>query len=404
VANGDFDPHPFFDHPSLLLYLLAPFQWGDEPSYLAARLVVVAIGVAGVAAAWWLGTRSFGLLAGGVAAVATGIAGVHVAYSRMAVTDVLLTTLVTVTLALLVSGRLELAGVAAGLAVAAKWPGAVLVVPLLVVGWGRWRRVGVALALAGVAFAAASPFALVHAGEAASDWWAVSTHAREGWLGFEGDSFSAIAFGGELWEALGPALVVAAIGLVVALVVRGAADRVLASFALAYFAMLLPLGSHFDRYVLPLVPVLAVLAGRFGQFAPVTILLLIVPFTWTVRDTEELTKPDTRAVAATTYGRFAPLAADPSLVPPPGGLTLALPATWEPPDARRELEFLRGRVRFVAVNGDVRDRVRAAREEHPEAAAFYDALEREARRAWRVAPGDRLSGPEVVIFRLPSSP
>jgi signal transduction histidine kinase len=69
---------------------------------------VVALGVAGVAAAWWLGERSYGVVAGGVAGVATGVAGVHVAYSRMAVTDVLLTTLVTVALALLVTG-LELA-------------------------------------------------------------------------------------------------------------------------------------------------------------------------------------------------------------------------------------------------------------------------------------------------------
>ena len=45
-----------------------------------------------------------------MAAVATAVAGVHVAYSRMAVTDVLLTTLVTVALGLLVTRRYELPG------------------------------------------------------------------------------------------------------------------------------------------------------------------------------------------------------------------------------------------------------------------------------------------------------
>jgi hypothetical protein len=45
--------------------------------------------------------------------------------------------------------------------------------------------------------------------------------------------------------------------------------------------------------VLPLVPVLGVLAGRFRAFAPVTLLLLVVPFAWTVRDTRELTRSDT---------------------------------------------------------------------------------------------------------------
>ena len=45
--GGGLDPH-WFDYPSLLLYVLAPFQaWQDEPSYLTARLIVAAIGVGG---------------------------------------------------------------------------------------------------------------------------------------------------------------------------------------------------------------------------------------------------------------------------------------------------------------------------------------------------------------------
>jgi hypothetical protein len=40
----------WFDYPTLLIYVLAPFQnWADEPSYLAARLVLVALALAGVA-------------------------------------------------------------------------------------------------------------------------------------------------------------------------------------------------------------------------------------------------------------------------------------------------------------------------------------------------------------------
>ena len=39
---------------------------------------------------------------------------------------------------------------------------------------------------------------------------------------------------------------------------------------------LLALDSHFDRYVLPLVPVLGVLAGRLRPVAPVTLLLFVV--------------------------------------------------------------------------------------------------------------------------------
>ena len=38
--GGGLDPH-WFDYPTLVMYLLAPFQaWQDEPSYLAARLTI----------------------------------------------------------------------------------------------------------------------------------------------------------------------------------------------------------------------------------------------------------------------------------------------------------------------------------------------------------------------------
>ncbi len=68
MTHGDgVDPSPFFDWPSLLFYVQAPFQaWQDAPSYLTARIVAVVIGLAGVASAWWLGERSYGVLAGGV--------------------------------------------------------------------------------------------------------------------------------------------------------------------------------------------------------------------------------------------------------------------------------------------------------------------------------------------------
>lgn len=321
--GGGVDPSPFFDWPSLLLYVQAPFQaWHDAPSYFTARIVGIAIGLVGVASAWWLGERSYGVLAGGVAAVATAVAGVHVAYSRMAVTDVLLTTLVTVALGLLVTRRYELAGLAIGAATAAKWPGVLVLVPLAVAAWGQWRRLAYAGGLALAGFVVASPFAVVHLGEAASDAWRGLSGALDGSLGADDDSFSAVAFAGDLWDALGPALVVALIGLVVAVVLRGQADRVLASFVGVYFLALLPLDSHFDRYVLPLVPVLGVLAGRFSSFAPVTLLLLVVPFAWTVRDTRELTRNDPGAAVGALVASPSRAAA----VPGPRAEVVRLPS------------------------------------------------------------------------------
>ena len=52
VHGGGLDPG-WYDYPSLIFLALAPTQIGlGEPSYGAARAIVVVVGVLGVAAAW----------------------------------------------------------------------------------------------------------------------------------------------------------------------------------------------------------------------------------------------------------------------------------------------------------------------------------------------------------------
>jgi len=274
--GGSLDPN-WFEHPSLVLYLLAPVQaWQDEPSYFAARLVIVAVAVGGVAAAWWLGRSAYGPTAGFVAAGATAVATTQVAYSRMAVPDIPLTLGVTVALALMVSGRIELAGLAVGLATSAEYHGIVLLAPLVAAAWGSWRRLGFACALAVAAFAATSPYVLIDFGQAAGD-------------AFRAYDPAPIAFVEQLWNSLGPALLIAAAGLVLALVVRTRPDLVLSVFCLAYVALLFTVDVHSGGSVLPLIPALGALAGRMRSLAPVTALLLIVPLTWSIKDARELT-------------------------------------------------------------------------------------------------------------------
>src|SRR6266576_133035 len=114
VHGGGGDPH-WFDYPTLLMYVNAPFQaWQSEPSFLTARIVGVVLSLGAIAAAWWLGRRAYGT--GVVAAAAVAVCTIEVAYSRAAVTDVPLTLGVGAALALMVSGRIELAGMARGAA------------------------------------------------------------------------------------------------------------------------------------------------------------------------------------------------------------------------------------------------------------------------------------------------
>ena len=279
IGNGrGFDPHPFFDHPSALLYALAPWQaWESAPSHANARYVVVGLALLGVAAAWWLGARAYDRVAGAVAAATTAVATAHVAASQHVVPEVALALAATVALALLVAGRFELAGLAAGTAAACDYPGFLLLLPLVVGAWRQWRRLAVAATLLVAGFAATSPFALVHLGEAAADAAATQRLARDA-------SLAPIAWSDRIWESVGPAIAVGVVGLALALVQRRLADRVLVAFTLVWVANLLTLDSSSPRHLLPLVPVLGVLAGRVRTLAAVTFLLLVVPLTWSIRN------------------------------------------------------------------------------------------------------------------------
>jgi 4-amino-4-deoxy-L-arabinose transferase-like glycosyltransferase len=405
--GGGLDPD-WFDYPSLLMYVLAPFQiWADEPDYLAARLVVVGLGLAGIAAAWWLGNRAYDVVAGFVAAAVTAVATVHIEYSRMAVTDVPLALGVAVSLALLVQRQLVPAGIAIGLTASFKYPGFVLLVPLLVAGWGRWRPVAVSAALALAAFLATSPYFVVHLGSAVGDVLRVQRDGRRGWLGFEDDPWAPFAFVDRLWEGIGPALLIAFGGLVLALARRTLADRVLAAFVVAYFLTLVPLDAHFDRYVLPLIPPLGALAGRVRALAPVTLLLLVIPFVWSIRETRPLVRTDTRVLAHDWIDRNVTpgvlVAADPSTAAPADVrvLRLALPGPGRRPDPERSLERLRRlNVGYVLVTGAVADRVGRQARRYPREARFYDDLERAGKRRFYRRGVGRLAGPWVAVYEL----
>ena len=396
--GGGLDPH-FFDWPTLVTYAVAPFQaWHGSPSYLAGRFVIVAFALAGVAAAWWLGSAAYGTVAAAVAAAVTAVETTHVSFSHAAVTDVPMTTLVTVALALLVTGRLELAGVAIGLATAAKYPGALALVPLVVVGWRRWRRLAVSCGLAAAAFFVASPFVLLDAGSTWSALRRVEREHREGWLGFEHDHWAGIAFGGRVWDGLGPVVLISLVGLVLALAQRSRrGDLVLASFVVGYYVSLLPLHSHFPRYVLPLVPPLGALAGRMRALAPVSLLLLIVPLTWSIRDDARLTRTDTRLVAARWIDAHVPrgatIAAESSTAVPAGYDIVSIPLPLPGDDKRVNV----GGARWVLVSGAVADRVRAASDVYPNRVAFYARLPRPV---FRTQAHGGTSGPWVAVYRL----
>ena len=279
-----------FDYPTLV-----PDADGAVPG-VAGRAVVprprgsscAVLGVAAVAAAWWLGRAAYGRVGGRSSPQPSSRSTtIGVAYSHMAVTDVPMTLADRgLARARRSAGRLELAGLAAGLATArstrASSSSSRSSSPAGASGGASRSR----SRPGGRAFLATSPYVLVHPGQAWDDATRVQRLAREGWLGFEHDSCRALlvhrqALGrasARCWSSRSSASPLALRAA------HAAPTSILAAFVLVYFVDLLTLRAHFDRYVLPLVPPLGALAGRLRLLAPVTLACLVVPLIWAIGD------------------------------------------------------------------------------------------------------------------------
>jgi hypothetical protein len=409
MSHGDgFDPHRF-GMPSGFLDLLgaveAPFT---HPSVLAARIVVVAIAVLAVAATWWLG-RIYGLVPAAVAGAVVAVETAHVVHSHAAASALVPATLfVALSLGLAVRGRLVWAAAAAGLATSFAYAAIVLVGPLALVAGRRIRAHLLGAAAFACGFLLASPFVLVHPGAALREAWHSLRGVTHPAFGAEHEHWAGFAYAGHLWHGLGPVLLVSLLGIGVALAQRRErADLLLPATALVLFVALLATAAHPDRRTLLLVPVLAVLAARVRYLASVTLLLLIVPLTWSVRADVALTRTDTRVEALRWVDANVPVGAtlaEDALVPRHPRLavvTLRLPRPGRPRDPNRSLRRLRARgVEYVLVDGAVADRVRAAADRYPRDARFYAALARREPAA-RFA-GEPGRGPWIAIYRIGS--
>jgi 4-amino-4-deoxy-L-arabinose transferase-like glycosyltransferase len=171
LREGRLNPG-WFGHPAtLLFYLLALVivgvagigravgHWASTDAFVAAvfadpativlpmRVMIAGFGVASVAMTWRIGRRIAGPVVGLIAALLLSINALHVELSQVIRTDMLVTLLMgwclLHALAIVGSGRPRdhvLAGVAAGLACATKWPALLVLVAPVLAGTANWDR------------------------------------------------------------------------------------------------------------------------------------------------------------------------------------------------------------------------------------------------------------------------
>jgi 4-amino-4-deoxy-L-arabinose transferase-like glycosyltransferase len=488
VARGGLNPQ-FFYYPSLFFYLAgglyllaAPVLWavqhanplamgsfvvGPGPYFLLARLLSVAAGTASVYLLYRIGREAFGRPAGLVAALFLAVAPLHVAYSHMAVTDVTATALSLLAFLLLLQAargggrrRLIAGAVAAGLATSTKYNLGALVLPATiaavyvcrgevgrhVAAGGRaalvWPRLllGRVYAPMLLAFVVGSPFILLDPGHFLHDFLRQNRIMDRGWLGFErvGNGFW-YNLGVNLGGTLGVVLVVLVVaGLGWALWRHTAVDLLLAPYAFAYFVYISTWKELADRYLLPILPLLLLLAVRLclelvdlrpaarRVAAPAVALVLaaalVAPLAGSIAFDRGLSGADVRLRAKAWIERHVPAGSiiatepyGPQLVrvrdeeyfrgaglrtPAYRVLRLRLPA---PGVANRShsLDWLREKnADYVIVSSKVYDRVLAAADSYPELAAFYRGLDEDAELVEVFAPGPGERGPVLKVYRL----
>jgi hypothetical protein len=257
----------FSDGSGYLDYVLA-----HESQCLAlARYASVAGGALAVLAAVWLGA----VLAGGGAALLSGLLIGSLPLLQTMATSIRVDALALAAwlagAALIVRrnrrpnrSSLGLAAVGIGVAAAANYPGALLLLPL---GWLEWSRAGTerlsqrALAfaaaggLAGAVFLALNPYVLIDLPDFLR-WFsfqanvALATHPHA-------DAPSAVRYL-ELLREQGPAAVVACVAGIAAIVGQRQETGALAGFGLFYLAAFSAMRSQYDRFALPAIALLCV--------------------------------------------------------------------------------------------------------------------------------------------------
>jgi len=298
VAMFGGDPNPgYFQNPSAFTYVVhgvlrlrdafwplgpypVPKQFSVDPVsvWITGRSTAAVLCMLGVLAVFAVGRRLFGAREGLAAAAVLAFAFLPVAYSRVAVTDV--GTFVGVAASVgfsvlaLEGGRRRdfmLAGAAAGLAVGFKYTAGLVLLPLLIAGAVRARTASAREAAIGLGLGVVSalavlvittPYLLLDFGTARRQILGQAQTAGEfAKVGQAGDSgllyYASSLSWGLGWLAAAAAL----IGAV--LVARRSPWRALALvvFPLALFLYLSVQSRFFGRWLLPVYPVLALLAG-----------------------------------------------------------------------------------------------------------------------------------------------
>lgn len=405
-------------------------QANPDKYMLAGRSISVVAGVVLVIATFLVARRVCGSRWALAAAALIALSPLAVTYSHFAVTDMAMTCLLTLaTWRLLVatdSGRLRdvlIAAAILGLAVSFKYNAGLFLIPMF--AWlvlRRTPRLGRRLAEAGgagavalAAFLVGTPYALLDWRTFKHDLQLQNTIQKNGWLGFESTPSGYVYnITPNLTSALGVvALLLVAVGLIAGIKRRGTADLILWPYIIGTYLYISQWNANFDRYLLPVLPIIAVAAAlggktlwdalpqrrrRAGLAAVAVAALLAQPAIGAVQALDHLAQPERRLDALPQIEKMIPSGTHVAYEPltPPflrqgvarrlqqadgiertyyWGVIVYPPQPGKEPHRMRNICRLKKRgIQWVMTSDDIERRVRNAGTRYPAAVKYYDDL------------------------------
>lgn len=350
LRTGDWNTH-LFDYPTLVIYFHAAVaivrflwgamrgQWGSldgftiSAIYASGRFAAAAIGVATVWLVYKLGAELMSRTAGVLAAAQLAVRPMHVRESHFILTDVPMAALTTLAMWLSVRamrlGSIRAyawAGMACGLAAAAKYNGGVAFVAVLAAWFisernvpDRGRKLAAAMGAAALAFLLAAPYTVLDMPAFldgfAAQFWRFSVPLN----GADPASLLYLKHLSPAGSRLSVPLAIAGMGLLLWRANTRSASMPIVLFSLAFFYVLSSHSHVFGRYVLPLLPLLALFSSvallelvaalrrvpalSAPALRPVLLGAVVAAILWspvvdTVEWVDHLKRADTRAMAA----------------------------------------------------------------------------------------------------------
>jgi len=304
---GDgFDPNPhFFNYPSLIIYtqllgqallfllLKVPgiiestldfrilYVIDKTPFFLMGRGITALFGVGAVVVTYVLGRRVGGHWIAVPATLLIAMNTLHIGKSQMVEVDVPLSFFVVCALWMCLRiverptrSAYVWAGVSIGLAASTKYPGALLILPLLAAAWyarkstetGEAERKGwlVGIVFAAAVFVATSPFVMLDFSAFMSDFALERQHMREGHFGLDDRPAIVYYMQALAGGALGvPALLLALAGIVYFGLRRRTPITLILIFIVPYLVAVSSWSMKAERYLLPLLPLLNIVGLAF---------------------------------------------------------------------------------------------------------------------------------------------